>query len=86
MLMGNGWLVALGVALILAGVLISGSGRDNSTRIGNTGFSVFGSVKQSFHSVGMAINGERQRTTRDWIGWSLSGAGLLVTLFGLFRG
>ncbi len=86
MLVGNGWLVALGVALLVAGVLISGSGRDNSTRIGNTGFSVFGSVKQSFHSVGMAINGERQWTAGDWIGWSLSGAGLVVGLFGLFQG
>lgn len=82
----NALLVLIGVGLVLVGVLISGSGRDSSARIGNTGFSVFGSVKQSFHSVGLAISGERQKSARDLIGWSISGAGLLVSLFfGLFR-
>lgn len=77
-------MLILGGGLVLLGVLISGGGRDPSTRVGNTGFSVFGSVTQSFHSVGMAINGERERTARDWIGWGFSASGLVVGLYGVF--
>lgn len=77
-------LLIVGGVLVVVGVLVSGGGRDDaSTRVGNTGFSVFGSVTQTFHSVGMAIEGKRERTARDWIGWGLSASGLAVGLFGV---
>lgn len=78
-------LLIVGGMLVVAGVLTSGGGRGGSIGIGNTGFSVFGSVTQTVRSVGLAIQGERERTARDWIGWGLSAAGLIVGLLGLFR-
>ena len=76
-------LLLVGGGLVLVGLAIAGGGRKQTVRIGNTGFSVFGRVTQTFHSVGTAINGERPRTARDWIGWGLSAAGLIVGLVGL---
>jgi hypothetical protein len=78
-------LLIVGGILVVVGVLMSGGGRDASTRVGNIGFSVFGSVKQTVHNVGMAINGKRERTPRDWIGWSISATGLVVSLIAFFR-
>ncbi len=79
-------MLIVGGILVVIGVLMSGGGRDASTRVGNTGFSVFGAVTQTFHSVGMAINGKRERTARDWIGWGLSASGLVVGLVGVLGG
>lgn len=77
-------LIFAGAGLIILGLAVAGGGRGETVRVGNTGVSVFGSVTQTFRSVGMAIRGERQRTARDWLGWGLSGAGLIVGLIGLF--
>lgn len=77
-------LIFIGAGLIIVGLAIAGGGRNETVRVGNTGVSVFGSVTQTFRSVGMTIRGERQGTARDWIGWGLSGAGLVVSLIGLF--
>lgn len=76
-------LIFAGLGLVIVGLAIAGGGRNETARVGNTAVSVFGSVTQTFRSVGMAISGEQQRTTRDWVGWGLSGAGLVVGLIGL---
>lgn len=81
--MSGAILILVGGCLAIAGLAIAGSGRKETVRVGNTGFSLFGSVTQTFRSVGMAINGERPRTARDWIGWGLSACGLIVGLVGL---
>lgn len=73
----------MGGGLFIVGLAIAGGGRKETARVGNTGFSVFGSVKQTFSGIGMSINGERQRTARDWIGWGLSACGLVIGLIGL---
>lgn len=77
-------LVFAGAGLIILGLAVAGGGRREAVHVGNTGVSVFGSVTQTFRSVGMAIRGERQRTARDWVGWGLSASGLIVGLVGLF--
>lgn len=82
----NTLLLLIGGSLVVVGVLISGGGnKSGAPRVGNTGFSVFGSVKQSFQSVGLTIKGEREGKPRDWVGWGLTACGLVISLLGLIN-
>jgi uncharacterized membrane protein YoaK (UPF0700 family) len=78
-------LIVVGMFLIIAGLAIAGGGKKSNIRVGNVGVTVFGSVTQTFQSIGMAINGKREKTRRDWIGWSISGLGLIVGLIGFLN-
>ena len=81
--MSGSTLIVSGVTLFITGFVVAGSGQKSSVRIGNTGLSVFGSIRQTFHNAGMAINGDRQKTPRDWIGWSLSLIGIGISVVGI---
>ena len=78
-------LIVVGAVLIIAGLAIAGGGKESNIRVGNFAVTLFGSVTQTFRSIGMAINGKREKTRRDWIGWSISGLGLIVGLIGFLN-
>ena len=81
--MSGSVLIVVGVILLVTGFAVAGGGQRSNVRVGNKGFSIFGSVRQSFLSIGMAINGERQKSARDWIGWTLSIFGIVIGVVGL---
>jgi hypothetical protein len=84
--MATNWLlIVLGVVLVIAGLAISGSGQSGGITVGNRAFSLIGTIKQTFHSTGTAITGERAKTPRDWIGWTLSGIGVVLGIVGLLK-
>ena len=74
----------IGVTLVIVGLIIARGGRTNQVRIGNNGFALFGSVKQTTRTADVMVEAERRATGRDWIGWSLSIIGIIVGLVGLF--
>jgi uncharacterized membrane protein YoaK (UPF0700 family) len=78
-------LFIIGVVLFFVGIAVSGSGQSGGVKVGNTAFSLIGSIRQTFQSTGLAITGERAKTPRDWIGWTLSGIGLVLGVIGLLK-
>lgn len=77
--------IILGLVLIAVGLGISArSSRDNIS-IGNRAFTLLGEIKQTFQSTGLAITGQREKTTGDWIGWAIAGVGVIVEFIGLFK-
>jgi hypothetical protein len=83
--MSSTLLIVCGIALFLVGIAVSGSGQRGGVRVGNTACSLIGSIRQTFQSTGLAITGERAKTPRDWIGWTLSGVGLVLGVVGLLK-
>lgn len=78
-------LIVAGLALFIFGFAVAGGGRSDGVTVGNQAVTVFGSIKQTFHSTSLAISGERATTQRDWIGWTISGIGVVLGVVGLFK-
>ncbi len=82
-------LLAIGGLLFSAGIFLGRRGdhrrRMNSQDVRNTqvAFNAFGSVMQSLASRHRSDRGDRNRTSRDLVGWGLSATGLVVGLIGL---
>jgi secreted protein with Ig-like and vWFA domain len=74
-------MIVLGIGLFLLGLALSGENRDQF--VSNQAVSIFGSIRQSIRNATLTGRGKRDKTRRDWIGWSISAAGLLMTLYGL---
>jgi hypothetical protein len=71
----------IGVGIVLVILRARSHGRSGDRIAINQGFSVFGFVTQSITNLRL----ERAPTPHDWFGWSLSGAGLLVGIWGLLK-
>jgi|1185.fasta_scaffold353276_1 uncharacterized membrane protein YoaK (UPF0700 family) len=81
----NWTMVILGLALVVLGILVASRG-DSGQRVGNTGVSVTGSIRQSISNVRLSAAGKRETKPHDWIGWTLGALGLIVGIWGLFKG
>ena len=83
-MLNNLSLIVSGLFLLFVGFAVSGGDRRRTT-FGNSAFTLFGSVSQTFHNTGLAIRGEREKTPRDWIGWGLSAIGIVLGVVGLIK-
>lgn len=79
------FILIFGLLLIIVGLMVAGGGEKDTTKLAeNRAFMLFGSITQRIENVRLVIKGEREKSSRDLIGWSMSGVGVIVGLIGIY--